>query len=114
METILLSFMVLYFCNLVLDYPLQGAFLAEWKCKNNYILFVHSAIWGLGVIHYACVHRHIRLVEGDYACGRSLSYRLLEMQGIVQEISQVFRHDKFLHRPDVACCADSCLPDLEE
>lgn len=49
METILLSFMVLYFCNLVLDYPLQGTFLAEWKCKNNYILFVHSAIWGLGL-----------------------------------------------------------------
>lgn len=43
------TFMFLYFVNLVLDYPLQGAFLAEYKQKNNYILFVHSAIWGIGI-----------------------------------------------------------------
>lgn len=49
MEIILFSFLVLYFCNLVLDYPLQGTFLAEWKSKNNYLLFVHSAIWALGL-----------------------------------------------------------------
>lgn len=42
-------FLILYFFNLVLDYPLQGAFLAEYKQKNNYILFVHSAIWSLGL-----------------------------------------------------------------
>lgn len=39
------TFIILYFLNLVLDYPLQGTFLAEYKCKNNYILFVHCAIW---------------------------------------------------------------------
>lgn len=27
------------------DYPLQGDFLATWKSKSNYILFVHSFIW---------------------------------------------------------------------
>jgi hypothetical protein len=45
----MLNFIILYFCNLVLDYPLQGTFLAECKQKNNYILFVHCAIWALGI-----------------------------------------------------------------
>ena len=45
----MLNFIILYFSNLVLDYPLQGSFLAEWKQKNNYILFVHCAIRGLGL-----------------------------------------------------------------
>lgn len=42
-------FLFLYFINLILDYPLQGSFLAEYKSKNDYILFVHCAIWGLGI-----------------------------------------------------------------
>lgn len=45
----MIKFLFLYFANLVLDYPLQGTFLAEYKQKNNYALFVHSAIWGLGL-----------------------------------------------------------------
>lgn len=43
------TFILLYFCNLVLDYPLQGTFLAKEKSNSNYLLFVHSAIWGLGL-----------------------------------------------------------------
>lgn len=45
----MMNFIILYFSNLVLDYPLQGSFLAEYKQKNNYILFVHCAIWALGL-----------------------------------------------------------------
>lgn len=45
----MINFIILYFCNLILDYPLQGSFLAEFKQKNNYILFVHCAIWALGI-----------------------------------------------------------------
>lgn len=48
-EVTLIQFMVLYFCNLVLDYPLQGEFLAKGKSDSNYLLWVHSAIWGLGL-----------------------------------------------------------------
>lgn len=44
-----MNFIILYFANLVLDYPLQDSFIKEWKQKNNYILFVHCAIWGLGL-----------------------------------------------------------------
>lgn len=43
------TFLILYLFNLILDYPLQGEFLAKFKSVNNYILFVHSAIWGLGM-----------------------------------------------------------------
>ena len=45
----MIVFLILYFINLVLDYPLQGTFLAEHKQHNNYVLFVHSAIWGIGI-----------------------------------------------------------------
>ena len=43
------EFLVLYFANLVLDYPLQCEFLKTYKSKNNYALFVHCAIWALGL-----------------------------------------------------------------
>ena len=43
------TFLIIYFFNLILDYPLQGQFLAEYKQKNNYVLFVHCAIWGIGL-----------------------------------------------------------------
>lgn len=44
------NFLVLNLVNYLCDYPLQGAFLAEWKQKNNYILFVHSFIWAAGIV----------------------------------------------------------------
>ena len=43
------NLLILYVTNLILDYPLQGTFLAEYKAKNNYILFVHCAIWAFGL-----------------------------------------------------------------
>ena len=43
------NLLILYVANLILDYPLQGTFLAEYKAKNNYILFVHCAIWAFGL-----------------------------------------------------------------
>ena len=48
-EIILIKFIILYFFNLLLDYPLQGEFLAKGKSDSNYLLWVHSAIWGLGL-----------------------------------------------------------------
>lgn len=49
---IFISFCILYFLNLVLDFPLQS-FLKDWKVDNtkfgNYSLFVHCAIWSLGI-----------------------------------------------------------------
>jgi hypothetical protein len=42
-------FLILYWLNLLLDFPLQGEFLAMNKSKNTYILFVHSMIWGMGI-----------------------------------------------------------------
>lgn len=40
---------ILYVINLILDYPLQGDFLATYKSKNNYVLYVHSMIWAGGL-----------------------------------------------------------------
>jgi hypothetical protein len=42
-------FFILYIINLILDYPLQGDFLATYKSKNNYVLYVHSMIWAGGL-----------------------------------------------------------------
>lgn len=43
------AFLFVYFINLLLDYPLQSVFESSNKAKYNYVLFVHSAIWGLGI-----------------------------------------------------------------
>jgi len=42
-------FLVLSFTHYLLDFPLQGNFLSEYKSKSNYILFVHSFIWAMGI-----------------------------------------------------------------
>ena len=47
-----MNLLILYVANLILDYPLQGTFLAEYKAKNNYILFVHCAILAGGKGEY--------------------------------------------------------------
>lgn len=46
MLKILLALLTL---NYILDYPLQGEFLAKFKTEKNYILFVHSMIWSGGL-----------------------------------------------------------------
>lgn len=33
----------------LLDYPLQTDYMANNKCKELYIMFVHSVIYGLGI-----------------------------------------------------------------
>jgi hypothetical protein len=43
------NLLILYVINLILDYPLQGEFLAKFKSEKNYILFVHSMIWAGGL-----------------------------------------------------------------
>lgn len=45
----LFAFLILYFTNLVLDFSLQDEFLKQHKSKSNYVLFVHCAIWGIGL-----------------------------------------------------------------
>lgn len=44
-----MNFIILYFLNLILDYPLQDEFCKKYKCENNYVLFVHCAIWAFGI-----------------------------------------------------------------
>jgi hypothetical protein len=43
------NLLILYVINLILDYPLQGEFLAKYKAEKNFILFVHSMIWAGGL-----------------------------------------------------------------
>ena len=42
-------FLFLYFINLVFDFSFQTPFMSEYKSKSDYVLFVHCAIWGLGI-----------------------------------------------------------------
>lgn len=39
------AIMVVFLAHFLADYPLQGFFLAEWKSKSWYILFIHCFIW---------------------------------------------------------------------
>jgi hypothetical protein len=41
--------LILVFAHCVLDYPLQGSFLASEKSKSNFVLAVHCIIWSLGI-----------------------------------------------------------------
>jgi hypothetical protein len=43
------KFIVILFSHYVLDYPLQGDFLASTKGKYWYSLLAHSMIYGLGM-----------------------------------------------------------------
>lgn len=69
----MINFIILYFLNLVLDYPLQDEFCKKYKCENNYVLFVHCAIWALGIyiaLHFlglAAIWKLIMLLVGHYA-----------------------------------------------
>ena len=45
----MVTFLFLYFINLVLDFPLQSDFMSKYKSQSDYVLFVHCAIWGLGI-----------------------------------------------------------------
>ena len=38
-----------YFVNLLLDYPLQCEFQKTYKSEYNFVLFIHSFIWGAGL-----------------------------------------------------------------
>ncbi len=42
-------FWYLVLAHLILDYPLQGEFLALQKKNYNFLLAVHCLMWGLGV-----------------------------------------------------------------
>lgn len=61
MSNTLFIFLVLYWANLVLDFPFQNAFMAEYKSKNGYILFVHSCIWGIGLSIVLSAFNHVTI-----------------------------------------------------
>lgn len=49
MEQTFKTILVLITVHYILDFPLQSQFLAEYKAKKNYILFVHCFIWAGGI-----------------------------------------------------------------
>ena len=46
MEKLYLSILLWHF---LYDFHLQGAFIAEYKAKSYFILFIHSFTWALGL-----------------------------------------------------------------
>jgi hypothetical protein len=48
-EAVIQTMFFLIFLHYLGDFPMQGAYLAENKGKNDYLLFAHSFIWA-GVI----------------------------------------------------------------
>jgi hypothetical protein len=77
-----MAFLILYFFNLVLDYPLQDEFMKQYKSKSNYVLFVHCAIWGLGLslmlvfLKIFALWKLIMLVAGHFAIDYWKCHRL--------------------------------------
>jgi hypothetical protein len=46
---IAIQFMLFYWANLILDYPLQCEFQKKYKCKYHTVMLVHCMIWGFGL-----------------------------------------------------------------
>lgn len=103
-----MNFIILYFTNLVLDYPLQGSFLAKEKSNSNYLLFVHSAIWGLGisiVLYYLnlfTITKMIMLVVGHYCVDylKSRGY----LKAIFKSEKCSLYIDQFIHIIQLTAC----------
>jgi hypothetical protein len=51
-RNMLTASIMVFLAHFLGDYPLQGEFLAQWKSKSRYILFVHSFIWA-GLVYLA-------------------------------------------------------------
>ncbi len=55
MEHVLEMIFVFFTLHCIADYPLQGDFLASFKGKNWFILFIHASIWS-GVIYMGLMY----------------------------------------------------------
>lgn len=44
-----IQFLILYWANLILDYPLQCEFQKKYKCEYHTVMLVHCMIWGFGL-----------------------------------------------------------------
>lgn len=66
----------LIFLHCLGDFPLQGAYLAENKGKNGYLLFAHSFIWAgtvsAGLLYFGmfAVWKVLFLVAGHFVIDR--------------------------------------------
>jgi hypothetical protein len=78
----------LFFAHFLGDYPLQGDFLATWKSKSWYVLFVHSLIWTmcvyyvLGVANNASMWKLLFLLVGHMAMDAWKSRGIYKKWGI--------------------------------
>lgn len=104
--TIFQIFLLLFFCNLVLDYSLQSEFLIEYKQKNNYVLFVHCAIWGIGLalvlipFNLFAYWKLIMLIIGHFIIDYWKCRRIYKKQNLTDY--QSYYIDQFLHTIQVA------------
>lgn len=94
----------LYFLNLVGDYPLQGEFLAKMKGENNYLLFVHCAIWtgavciGLYLIGSFSVWKAIFLLVGHFVADYRKARKKDKTNALTSDlwIDQIFHFQQIL------------------
>ena len=100
---IIFMFMVLH-C--VADYPLQGDFLANFKGKNNFVLFVHSVIWaGIVSLGFIYIGKNIEvifpvLLVGHFFIDRWKSRKLDKTNTLTKDLYI----DQFLHAIQIAVC----------
>ncbi len=90
----------------VADYPLQGDFLANFKGKNNFILFVHSIIWsgvlwsGLFFLGRESVLIFPFLLIGHFFIDKWKCNRVDKSKALTTDLYI----DQFLHMVQIAIC----------
>ncbi len=107
-EDSILVLLFLYFINLLLDYPLQGEYLANNKGKSNYLLFVHSAIWGIGIslalipLDLYIIWKPLMLIFGHMLIDAFKSKGWFRKMGLKEKTA--LYADQFLHLFQIILC----------
>ncbi len=84
--------LLIYFLNLVGDYPLQGEFLANIKGKSDYLLFVHCVIWtgticiGLYLLGIFALWKVVFLLVGHFIIDRWKARKINKEKSLTRDL----------------------------
>lgn len=95
-----------------MDFSFQTPFMSEYKSKSDYVLFVHCAIWGLGIwfalIPFGLVAwwKLIMLVGGHFIIDRWKCrghYKKWPVKPIISDMGSLYI-DQALHVGQILLC----------
>ena len=102
----MLSLLTLFYLHFIADFPLQGEFLANFKGKNDYILFSHCVIWsgsisiGLFILGLFAPWKLVMLLVGHFIIDRWKARKIDKTFSLTKDLYI----DQFLHLIQIVIC----------